>query len=369
MSSEDVKFSSIDDLFKRYPWKTASKFVPLAKRYGFSEEEAKKFLKDSTPRDARIPKPRFVPIFSTTGNSYQFDTLIQRTLKPFLVFVDINTRKAYAYEMANKGSAEVLKALEKFVRDVGDVKVLTSDQDSAYLSNSVLAFLRERKIAYRTTEDNNHNILGIINRFMRTLRDLSGGEEFTESRMKELINEYNQSPHSSLNGKSPNEITDEDERAYIERKEKEAESALVFEEGDRVRVVLDKKPLEKRRGNLSKEAYIVDGVSGNQYIIKAADGSVDKYPAYRLVKCDKRYPLARTIKEGKRAVVERIISYNEKRDKYRVKYDNGRFDVIPAKNMREGNPNKPSFMERRFWAEQSGAGKKVPKAIRAIWMG
>ena len=122
-------FESIDQLFKKYPWRTASKFIPLAKRYGFSEEEANRFLKESAPRDARVPKPQFTPIFSTTGESYQFDTLIQRTLKPFLVFININTRKAYAYQMANKGSTEVLRALEKFIPSAGDVKVLTSDQD------------------------------------------------------------------------------------------------------------------------------------------------------------------------------------------------------------------------------------------------
>ena len=375
MSSADLsrgprvaEFEGIKQLFEKYPWRTASKFIPLAKRYGFSEEEAREFLKESAPRDARVPKPRFTPIFSTTGKSYQFDTLIQRRLKPFLVFINVNTRKAYAYQMMNKGSVEVLKALEKFVRDAGEVKVLTSDQDSAYLSDRVLSFLREHEIGYRTTEDNNHNVLGIGKRFIRTLRDLNGGEEFTELRMKELISEYNQSPHWSLKGKSPSEMTDEDEKEYIKRKEKESESAMVFEEGDRVRIVLDKKPLEKRRSNLSREAYLVIGVSGKQYIIKAADGSVDKYPAYRLVKCDSRYPLAKTIKQGKRGVVERIIRYNEKRDKYRVQYDEGTIDEIPAKNLREGSPLKLSFLERQFWARESGNGKKVPKAIRAIWI-
>ena len=87
--------------------------------------------------------------------------------------------------MMNKGSVEVLKALEKFVNEIGDVKVLTSDQDSAYLSNTVLTFLREKGIAHKPAEDNNHNVLGIINRFMRTLRDLNNGEDFAEERMNE----------------------------------------------------------------------------------------------------------------------------------------------------------------------------------------
>ena len=52
----------------------------------------------------------------------------------FLVFININTRKAYAYPMKNKGTFDVINALHKFFNDVKEVKVLCSDQDSAYLS-------------------------------------------------------------------------------------------------------------------------------------------------------------------------------------------------------------------------------------------
>ena len=44
--------------------------------------------------------------------------------------------------MKNKGANEVLRALEKFVDEVGDVKVLTSDQDKAFLSNAVTISLK-----------------------------------------------------------------------------------------------------------------------------------------------------------------------------------------------------------------------------------
>ena len=77
------RFKSMDQLFMKYPWRTVAEFVPLARRDGFSDEDARKFLNESAPRDTRLPNPRFVPIFSTTGGSYQFDTPIQRRLKPF----------------------------------------------------------------------------------------------------------------------------------------------------------------------------------------------------------------------------------------------------------------------------------------------
>ena len=363
-----TQFASIADLFKKYPWRTASKFIPLAKRYGFSEKEAKKFLSESAPHDEKIPKAQYLPIFSTTGGSYQFDILIQRNRKPFLVFININTRKAYAYEMQDKSSSEVLRALEKFFNDAKQVKVLTSDQDKSFLSNVVLNYLRDRGIGYRTTEANNHNILGIVNRFIRTLRDLNDGEEFTQERMNELIKEYNSSPHRSLNEKSPNKFTNRDEVAYIKEKANETKSLLTkFSEGERVRISLEKSPFGKRRGNLSKEAYDIAGKSGNQYIVKAADGSIDKYPAYRLIRCDNRYPLAKTIRGGTHGIVERINRYYDKQDRYEVEYDDGTIDFIPAKNLREGMPLKLSLMERRYWIKQNEEGKRIPNNIRKYW--
>ena len=43
-------------------------------------------------------------------------------------------------------------------------------------------------IIYTTTEDNNHNVLGIINRFMRTIRDMVGENRYiNEEEMNDLL--------------------------------------------------------------------------------------------------------------------------------------------------------------------------------------
>ena len=68
--------------------------------------------------------------------------------------------------MKTKGTKDVIEALSKFFNEVKDVKVLRSDQDAAYLSNKTLEFLRDKGVRYLTTEDENHNVLGIINRFI-----------------------------------------------------------------------------------------------------------------------------------------------------------------------------------------------------------
>ena len=97
-------YANIEQLYKKYPWKTAKKFVPLAMKHGFNEKDVKEFLK-KVVRDKRIKvKPVYLPIYSESGGSYQFDTFIQKKGLNFLIFININTRKAYAYPMKTKGT-------------------------------------------------------------------------------------------------------------------------------------------------------------------------------------------------------------------------------------------------------------------------
>ena len=224
--------------------------------------------------------------------------------------------------------------------------------------------MKDKNIEYRTTEDNNHNVLGIINRFVRTIRDLSiKNKNLDEHRISRIIDNYNNTPHKSLNGKTPNSITESDEDEYIKQKINETNEAIEkinFEIGDRVRIINDKNKLSKNRTNLSTESYLIDGTEGNQFIIKSKDGSIDLYPAHKLIKCDSRYELAETIKDGKRGVIEKIIDYNEKTDKYKVVYDEGTEQWIPAKNLREGKPLLLTRMEREYWCKKN----KVPEKIK-----
>ena len=353
-------YANIEQLYKKYPWKTAKKFIPLAKKHGFKEKDAKEFLK-KVVHDKRIKvKPVYLPIYSENGGSYQFDTFIQRKVPHFLVFININTRKAYAYPMRTKGTNDVIDALTKFFNEVKDVKVLRSDQDAAYLSNNTLEFLREKGVRYLTTEDENHNVLGIINRFMRTIRDLSGNEVISAEEMKELVDAYNTTVHSSTNV-APNEMTKEQEKEYITKKRIDTQNktrAYDFKPGDRVRIIIEPKALTKKRSNLTPESFIVDSRSGNMFLIKAKDHSVDYYPGYKLVLCSKSIPLAETLKDEKRGVIERIESYDERRDRYKVVYEGGVHDNIPAKNLREGEPLKLSPIERAFWIR-----KELPTKI------
>ena len=357
-----IRFKTIDQVYDKYPTNTLTKFAKIANKYGFTDDEAKEFLNSKVIHDQRKPQPKYMHIYSKVPHAYQMDTFFQSRRVCYLMLININTRKAYAYEMAGKGAKEVLRSLNEFIKVEPECKAITSDQDTAYLSKSVLDFMREHDIIYTTTLDEDHNKLSIINRFMRTIRDMKSREPNTD--ILSLVDSYNDMPHRSLDYKSPNEITEEDELAYID-KMKDQVNPYKFKPGESVRIILDENPFVKKRTNLSKESYIVDSKDGNQFIIRSSDGSVDTMPGYRLVKSAKNVPLATTIKNGKRGIVKDIKSYNEKKDTYSVVYEypKGKKDTIKSKNMREGHPTKLSTLERQYWITKERIPDKISELI------
>ena len=361
------------DLHNLHPWKSINKFMPYAISNGFSKEEVKRFFKENVMKDKyRIDNKNFyLPIYGKTFGCYQFDTLVQSrtaTVPAFLITININSRKAYAYPMMNKGKDEVLKAFNKFIRAVPDIKTLTSDQDSAYLSNSLIDFFKEHNIDYITTEDNNHNILGIINRFIRTIRDINKERDFTVESMKRILDEYNDSIHSAT-GKTPNTFTANDEIQYIKKMENitskiTSQDSFMLKKGDKVRYIIDKPTIGKKRSNLSPDCYVVDSMNGNGYNIRAKDDSIAFYPRHKLVLSktgNKASPgtlsIGETLNDGKRGIVDKILSYDEKHDKYEVVYEGGVKDKIKSKNLRETNPTRMSAIEVEFWKNKSFPAK------------
>ena len=367
-----IKFKTIDEVYEKYPTNTLKKFSKIANKYGFTDDEAKEFLNSRVIHDQRKPIPKYMHIFSKVPHAFQMDTFFESRETSYLMLININTRKAYAYEMAGKGAKEVLRSLNEFIKVEPECRAITSDQDSAYLSKTVLEFMREHNIIYTTTLDEDHNKLSIINRFMRTIRDMKDRELNTD--ILSLVASYNDMPHRSLDYRSPNEITITDELEYIEKMSGQV-NPYKFKPGESVRVILDTNPFVKKRTNLSKESYIIDSKDGNQFIIRSSDGSIDTMPGYRLVKSAKNVPLASTIKDGKRGIVKEIRSYNSKRDTYSITYempDNSIVkDTIKAKNMREGHPTKLSTMERQYWIRKANLAspikqKRIPERIRIL---
>jgi hypothetical protein len=293
--------------------------------------------------------------------------------RAYLAFININTRKAYVYEMGDKSTAQVIEALKKFLSAVKNVKILQSDQDSAYLSKEFLDIIRNKHIGYTTTTDNDHHLLGIVNRFIHTIRDVNRDEDIPN-----IVKVYNDTPHRALPKASiqpdkgstgyftPNEINPKLEQAYIQWKEaitKETkQNRVIIPVGARVRVRFPTKALEKKRSNFSSQSYIINRKIGNQYQIKAEDGSTDIVPWFSVlpVKAGAKSVSAPTIKNAKRKNVKEILEYNATDNSYRVIYEDNITENIPTKNLREGRPAIPTDLEKAFL-------KNPASKIRGKW--
>ena len=383
---------TLNEIYQENPFNTYKKFGPHTIKEGYTKKEINEFLKNKVIHDQKVPPAKFIPIVSKTPGAYQMDTFINQPQKNgvnYLMLINVNTRKAFAYLMRGKGAQQVKAALNIFIKQEPNVKSIMSDQDAAYLSNEVLDWMKSNNIHYTTTTDDNHNNLGIINRFMRTIRDMAykrglidntlwdkldkdGNykKEFSElsnpnaidpKKMQSLISSYNSTTHRTI-GKPPNEFTEEDEKEYIQKKKVDL-NPYDFKPGEKVRIVEGKSPFEKKRANVSKEAYTVDSYSGNMFKVRAKNLAVNDYPGYRLVRAKGNIPMAKNLKNDKRENVLKINSYNEKNDHYNITRENNTKDNIPASYMREGNQTKLSRMEREFWVNESKK-KSIPPKIR-----
>lgn len=382
------------DFYAKNPW-NSSKFIKMAEKAGKDKNEAKQFLKKEVVHDQRKPVAKFIPIVSKEPGGYQMDTFINERKAGglnFLMFININTRKARAYPMQGKGTKQVLEALDKFVMDEPTCRSIESDEDPAYLANGVLDWMNDHEIEFSTTTDDNHNNLGIINRFMRTIRDMAvkrgmmdrgywdklnkNGSVIdknyvqknfiSEGGMQELIDSYNGAFHRSI-GKAPNEFSLQDELDYIQSKQTTT-NPYKFKPGDKVRIVVEKNRLGKNRFTVSPKAYTIESKEGNQFNVMAEDKSVGPYPGYRIVKAKGKVPYAKTLKGGKRGAVEEILEYDATKKKYKVKYEGGVEDEIHPKDLREGDPARVSRIEREYWVRKSKCKPdKIPNNIKKGW--
>ena len=353
-------------LYDQYPFRGVKKFVPIALKHGFTKQEALQFLQSLT-HDKKFDRQTemMLPIFGRKGGCYQMDTLVQTSKaspRYFLILVNINSRKLFAYPMNSKNASSVLTALKSFINEAKEVSAITSDQDKSYLSPVITRFMIDNHIDHQTTFTNDHNRLGIINRAIKTLRDINQERDFTIQSMKRALHAYNNSIHSSTN-KEPNDFTSTDEEHYIQTKIHETdEKANKFNlsKNTHVRIMNPPTPMKKKRMNLTSEAYKVAYKTGNKYVVKALDNTVSEYPRYRLVE-DNKAKLAKTLGTN-RAIINEILSFDK--GKYKVRYDNNTIDTLRIRNLREGRPTRLSPLELDFWRRHKN--KVVPEEIRAL---
>ena len=120
-----------------------------------------------------------VKIFSKFRNSW-FTDIYDNTndAKPryWQLFINTNTRYAVAYPLPNKTAGAIKKNLEEFVKQYKPRKI-TSDEESGLISKENIEYLKNNRCGLYIVSEQQHSTLGIIDRFIRTLRDMNTPQE------------------------------------------------------------------------------------------------------------------------------------------------------------------------------------------------
>ena len=125
-------YASIEQLYKKYPWKTAKKFVPLAKQHGFKEKDAKDFLK-------KVVHDKRIKVIADIGAAEGFLSLelIDNVDKIYLFECDDEWIEAVNNTFKNfKDKVEIVK---KYVSNINNEDNITLD---TFFENKKIDFIK-----------------------------------------------------------------------------------------------------------------------------------------------------------------------------------------------------------------------------------
>ena len=315
----------MDDLIDRSHFKSFSKLYPLIHEHypNMSKKEIieviKKRLHDRQMK-LKQKKPYMRAIFDPVIGCFFHDLLQQTADRPrgyphyFHIFLESNSRYAFAYPVNDKTARTSIETLNKFIDDNGGkpIRKLTSDGECAFNSNEFTNYCNDKGIAVKIILDKAHSTLGLIDRFIRTLRDMNQPPNrkpnefqydaqhvnFSAEKMQDFINSYNNTFHKTI-GCSPKEMYDNPtlENEWIQRKLKlrhiqDNIEDFVIPNGTFVRYRMNEMDLDgrKRRSQFSREKYQVAERIGSRYVLRGPDGRKITKSRYELIIADENDP-------------------------------------------------------------------------------
>lgn len=236
----------------------------------------------------KLKKPNYFKITSVP-HSFQIDIIqmdkykrYNKNISSFLLIVDVMSRKAFAYPLSSNKINDVLEKYEEFLSTVDDVKAVTGD--NYFNAKPFLKYNESKNIEVFTDVAKNDHIsygdkLGIVDRLTRTLKNLINRKMISDNNVKwtkwlpEIIELYNDLPHSSLYKRSPNQIWNNKEHQEIQHSKDMYKNAEILSKvkkdiGDTVRVYTGKKQFEKEHMNFSKTLHKVINQKGYKYEVE-----------------------------------------------------------------------------------------------------
>ena len=132
-----------------------------------------------------------------------------------MISVDVFTRRARAIPLKSKKSSDVLIGLKKIISESGQPVEYMMDSGPEWINKPVQNFLNEKKIVMNVNEVGNHQKLGIIDAFSKTIKNIIF-KHFTTNKTTEWVDQldrfikiYNDNDHKGLpTDMTPNDVNE-----------------------------------------------------------------------------------------------------------------------------------------------------------------
>ena len=287
-------------------------------------------------------KETFKGFFKITAppDSYQMDIFFMnaykkqnRNISAFFIFIDIPSRKMHIYPLKDRKTESLLEVLKTFVKDIGrDIFMLQGDDE--FSNAKIVEFCDSKNIIITTDVSAEEHVtkvnkLGIVDRATRTIktyiRNYMLSKETTKfiDNLQDLVDNYNDTSHSSLNNKTPNEVYENpDYQEKMRRRDQEHNKDLSdkvdLDIGDYVRKRVDKKKFDKENARFSKEIFVIEDKEGTRYRLVDGDGKKSKrlFKYFELIKVNPKDVEGRLLTEEK----ERIEKEHKHKSKLRKEF-------------------------------------------------
>jgi hypothetical protein len=226
-----------------------------------------------------------------------------RGYKYIMTIIDCFTKKAFAYPMKSKTAVEVENVLRPFLAS-HKFHHFQTDQGKEWFNEKISSLLKKHGINHYFTFTEKK--ASIIERFNRTLKSKMwkrftvNGNYIWITILNELINNYNETVHSTTRFK-PNDINTDNEQLVLDRinRKKQKKRALLlqgkkFDVGDKVRISKYKKHFTKGYvPNWSNEIFTVFRVNDSiptTYVLKDSRNETIRGSFYKEELARTKYP-------------------------------------------------------------------------------
>ena len=350
----DVK-DSLDSVYAKPRAPGSFSGVRTLRRYGGrSERETKKYLAGQDaytlhkPRRLRFQRRRTYS--KGIADLYQIDLADMSSLSPFndgmrylLTCIDVFSKRAWAVPIRTKSGRDVTEAFEK-IADDRQSNMVQSDKGTEFLNSTFQSMLRRRGIKFYTSENEDLKAT-VVERFNRTLKTKMY-RYFTKASTRryvdvldDLLHSYNNTYHRSI-GMAPVEVGPHNEDVVRARlyPPKPKSHRWKYEIGDRVRIVMGRRPFRKGYlGDWSEEVFEIASrlpTSPVTYELRDLTGERIKGRFYepevqKVLKSDRdRFDVDRILKTRKRGgKIEYLVSWKG----YPAKFNSCVDDIIANK--------------------------------------